>query len=92
MTIEMNARLSYHDKETVCLNIFNEMGEVYHGCTPENHPIIIKNKEEFKTAFTEALKINGPVVIDTLIDKDEFVLPMLPPGGSVDEIITKVEK
>ena len=50
------------------------------------------NKEEFDRAFTEALNVNGPVVIDTVIDKDEFVLPMLPPGGSVDQIITKVEK
>ena len=49
-------------------------------------------KEEFAEAFTKALKVDGPVVIDTYIDKDEFVLPMLPPGGSVDEIITKVEK
>ena len=24
------------------------------------------------------------------IDKDEFVLPMLPPGGSMDDIIVKV--
>ena len=43
-------------------------------------------------AFEKALSVDGPVVIDTYIDKDEFVLPMLPPGGSVDEIITKVEK
>ena len=49
-------------------------------------------KDEFDRAFTEALKVNGPVVIDTIIDKDEFVLPMLPPGGSMDDIITKVEK
>ena len=44
---------------------------------------------EFEDAFKKALKINGPVVIDTLIDKDEFVLPMLPPGGSIDDIITE---
>ena len=49
-------------------------------------------KNEFDAAFAEALKCNGPVVIDTIIDKDEFVLPMLPPGGSVDEIITNVGK
>ena len=49
-------------------------------------------KEEFASAFEAALNVDGPVVIDTYIDKDEFVLPMLPPGGSVDEIITKVEK
>ena len=47
---------------------------------------------EFEAAFAKALTLNAPVVIDTVIDKDEFVLPMLPPGGSVDEIITKVEK
>ena len=32
----------------------------------------------------------GPFVIDCVIDKDEFVLPMLPPGGSMDDIIVKV--
>ena len=48
--------------------------------------------EEFDFAFSKALEINAPVVIDTIIDKDEFVLPMLPPGGSVEEIITKVGK
>ena len=49
-------------------------------------------KEEFDAAFAKALEIGRPVVIDTIIDKDEFVLPMLPPGGSVDQIITKVGK
>ena len=49
-------------------------------------------KEEFADAFEKALAANAPVVIDTVIDKDEFVLPMLPPGGSVDQIITKVGK
>ena len=48
--------------------------------------------DEFKNAFEKALAINGPVVIDTYIDKDEFVLPMLPPGGSIDDMITDVKK
>lgn len=43
---------------------------------------------EFRAAFEEAMKHNGPYLIDTLIDQDEFVLPMLPPGGSMDDIIT----
>lgn len=51
-----------------------------------------KTPEEFAEAFDEALSYGGPVIIDTYIDKDEFVLPMLPPGGSVEEIITNVEK
>ncbi|MBQ8858715.1 MAG: biosynthetic-type acetolactate synthase large subunit [Clostridia bacterium] len=49
-------------------------------------------KEEFAAAFQKALAADGPVVIDTLIGEDEFVLPMLPPGGSIEDIITKKEK
>lgn len=41
-------------------------------------------------AFEHAFSCNGPYVIDCRIDKDEFVLPMLPPGGSMDDIIMKV--
>ena len=43
--------------------------------------------EALKTAFSQ----NGPYIIDCKIDKDEFVLPMLPPGGSMDDIITNLE-
>ena len=50
------------------------------------------DKAEFDAAFARALELGTTVVIDTVIDKDEFVLPMLPPGGSVDEIITVVDK
>ena len=46
------------------------------------------NIDEFRAAFTEAMAHDGPTVIDTLIDMDEFVLPMLPPGGSIDDMIT----
>ena len=46
--------------------------------------------EELKMAFEKAFNTDGPFVIDCSIDKDEFVLPMLPPGGSMDDIITKV--
>ena len=46
--------------------------------------------EEFEAAFRAALQVqDGPVVIDTLIDQDAFVLPMLPPGGSIDDIIVR---
>lgn len=47
-----------------------------------------ENISEFEAAFTEAMAHNGPYLIDTRIDQDEFVLPMLPPGGSMDDIIT----
>ncbi len=47
--------------------------------------------EEFQAAFTRAMAHDGPYLIDTLIDMDEFVLPMLPPGGSIDDMITEKE-
>ncbi len=46
--------------------------------------------EELDKALTKAFSTDGPFVIDCSIDKDEFVLPMLPPGGSMDDIIVKV--
>lgn len=47
--------------------------------------------EELDAALTRAFDYNGPYLIDCLIDKDEFVLPMLPPGGSMDDIIVEVD-
>ncbi len=46
--------------------------------------------EELEDALTEAFACDGPYLIDCAIDKDEFVLPMLPPGGSMDDIITRI--
>lgn len=47
--------------------------------------------EELDSALKRGFKCAGPYIIDCKIDKDEFVLPMLPPGGSMDDIITKAE-
>lgn len=49
----------------------------------------VHTPEEFENAFKEALTLGRPVIIDTVIDKDEFVLPMLPPGGSIEDIIVQ---
>lgn len=45
---------------------------------------------ELEKALENAFNCSGPYVIDCAVDKDEFVLPMLPPGGSMDDIIVKV--
>lgn len=45
------------------------------------------NPAEFKTALEKALKADGPVWIDCIIEKDEKVLPMIPAGGTIDDII-----
>lgn len=46
--------------------------------------------EELEEALTKAFACDGPYLIDCAIDKDEFVLPMLPPGGSMDDIIVRI--
>ncbi len=46
--------------------------------------------DEVETALDAAFQADGPFLVECTIDKDEFVLPMLPPGGSMDDIIVKV--
>lgn len=43
--------------------------------------------EEFVVAYEQALKENGPVWIDCAIDRTSKVLPMIPNGGTVADII-----
>ena len=50
----------------------------------------VTTAEELDEALTRAFNCEGPYIVDCRIDKDEFVLPMLPPGGSMDDIIVKV--
>lgn len=45
------------------------------------------NMQELKEILPKAFAEKGPVLIDCAIDCDAFVLPMLPPGGSIDDII-----
>lgn len=45
--------------------------------------------EDLKTALAEADQSEGPVLIDCHIDMDEKVLPMIPPGRSIKDMIVK---
>ena len=74
------------------LNTKQEDPMVYlSGLDDENFPkYFLMDAVAMNAASEKAIEINGPVVIDTYIYKDEFVLPMLPPGGSVDDIITEI--
>jgi len=42
-------------------------------------------QEEFQEAFSEALILNRPVVIDCQIDSDDKVWPMVAPGAAISE-------
>ena len=48
--------------------------------------------QSLESAIDHSLSQKGPYLIEVAIDKDEMVMPMMPPGGSVDEIITSVGK
>lgn len=50
----------------------------------------VTTPEELDSALERAFSYNGTYLVECIIDKDEFVLPMLPPGGSMDDIIVKV--
>lgn len=50
----------------------------------------VTNPEELDKALQRAFSCDGTYLVECIIDKDEFVLPMLPPGGSMDDIIVKV--
>lgn len=49
------------------------------------------NTEELEKAASEAFAYNGVYLIDCAVDCNEFVLPMLPPGGSIEDIITEIK-
>jgi acetolactate synthase-1/2/3 large subunit len=43
--------------------------------------------EEFRAALIRALALDGPVWIECVIDRDEQVLPMIPVGNGVDDVV-----
>jgi acetolactate synthase-1/2/3 large subunit len=49
----------------------------------------ISDLSELSAVMDRVFTEDGPVLVDCAIDKDEFVLPMLPPGGSIEEIIVQ---
>lgn len=48
-----------------------------------------ETREELQAALKEAAQTKGPTVIDCKINCDERVLPMIPAGKSVDDVILK---
>jgi acetolactate synthase-1/2/3 large subunit len=49
----------------------------------------IDKSEEFEGVFKQALKSQKPVLIQCKIDHDTMVLPMVPPGKAIDNILMK---
>jgi acetolactate synthase-1/2/3 large subunit len=50
----------------------------------------ITKEDEVKPVLEKAFALNKPVVVECVISPDENVLPMIPPGKTVDDIITSM--
>ena len=48
--------------------------------------------EALRAALERAMVCDGPTLIEVPIDTEALVLPMLPPGGAIDDIITSKEE
>ena len=48
----------------------------------------VRDGEWYILSFSKNLAPDTPTVLDCRLDMDEFVLPMIPPGGSVQDLIT----
>lgn len=51
--------------------------------------IRVTKLEELEDAVKEAFAEKGPVLLEALIDQDDKVLPMIPPGGTIKDIIIR---
>jgi acetolactate synthase-1/2/3 large subunit len=47
----------------------------------------VKSRDEVEPAIREALEYKGPFLIDFVVEEEENVYPMIPPGGSLSDII-----
>ena len=49
----------------------------------------LESIDKLDAVLDKAFSLPGPVVIDVRIHRDEKVLPMIPPGGTIDQIILR---
>lgn len=49
----------------------------------------VTKSEELDTVLEKALKMKGPVLIDVLLPETEDVLPMVAPGGRLDQMVLR---
>lgn len=61
---------------------FEKMANAYH--LPG---ITVTRKSEYREAIKNAIKSDETMIVDTMVDKEEGIWPMLPPSSSLKEII-----
>ena len=48
------------------------------------------DRKELDDAISEMLNTDGPYLLQCAVKEEDNVLPMTPPGGSVDEMLFEV--
>ena len=51
----------------------------------------VESVEELDRELEASMTRPGPTLIEVPIDKDEFVIPMVPAGGSMDDLMTSMD-
>ena len=52
--------------------------------------IRVKQAKDISSAFYLAKNnVSGPIIIEFIIDREENVLPIVPPGNAINEMIIK---
>jgi acetolactate synthase-1/2/3 large subunit len=74
-----NERYSY---SAMSVPNFVKLAEAYGA-----HGFRIEKPEELAKTMKEAFATRGPVLIDIAIPKEEAVMPMIPPGGAMSEML-----
>ncbi|MFQ5867705.1 MAG: biosynthetic-type acetolactate synthase large subunit [bacterium] len=49
--------------------------------------IRVSEKDEVEDALRKAISVDGPVILDFLVEREENVFPMVPAGARLDEVI-----
>jgi acetolactate synthase-1/2/3 large subunit len=66
---------------------FVKIAEAY--CIPA---LLVKTREEVMPAIKEAMATDGPFLINFMIEPEENVFPMVPPGAAVSQFIEQPKK
>ena len=89
--IQLGKSLTYHaslpETKTTILNGDFDYAKIATACGCRG--INVTNKQELVAAMQEALKADGPVVINCMIDCDDKVWPMVAPGASISEAFSE---
>jgi len=69
-------------RSTIMIPDFVKLAESYNAVG-----IRVTKKEDVESTLIQALKIDKTVVMDFIVEEEENVLPMVPTGAALDEII-----